>query len=120
MSTLAAVPASAWRAARRLNPFYSPITFSITAEDVAVVEQGLEVRPGDRVVCVGSAGDTALSLLAKGPSHLTAVDFSFAQFPLFDGVVTGEQWANLAVSGTLTLLLPLAVGLVLVRRSEVK
>jgi hypothetical protein len=48
------------------------------------------------------------------------VDFSFAQFPLFDGAVSGEQWAHLAVSGTLTLLLPLAVGLVLVRRSEVK
>lgn len=79
MSTLAAFPASAWRAARRLNPFYSPIPFSITAEDVAVVEQGLQVRPGDRVVCVGSAGDTALSLLAREPSRLDAVDFSFGQ-----------------------------------------
>ena len=48
------------------------------------------------------------------------VDFSYAQFPLFDGAVSGEQWAHLAVTGTLTLLVPLAVGLVLVRRSEVK
>ena len=48
------------------------------------------------------------------------VDFSYAQFPLFDGSMSSEQWAHLAVTGTLTLLIPLAVGLVLVRRSEVK
>ena len=48
------------------------------------------------------------------------VDFSYAQFPLFDGEMGGEQWAHLAVTGTVTLLVPLAIGLLLVRRSEVK
>ena len=48
------------------------------------------------------------------------VDYQFAQSPLFEGSVSGEQWQHLAVAGTLWLLLPLAVGLVLVRRSEVK
>ena len=48
------------------------------------------------------------------------VDFNFAQGPLFEGGVTGEQWANLGVTGVLWLVIPLAIGLVLIRRSEVK
>ena len=34
--------------------------------------------------------------------------------------MSGTDWAHLAVSGTIWLLIPLAVGLFLVRRSEVK
>ena len=48
------------------------------------------------------------------------VDYSFAQNTLFEGGLTSEQWQQLAVSGTLWFLLPLAVGLVIVRRAEVK
>ena len=48
------------------------------------------------------------------------VDFSYTQNGLFEGGFTGEQWANLAVSGGLWLVAPLAVGLVLLLRSEVK
>jgi hypothetical protein len=48
------------------------------------------------------------------------VDFNFAQGALFDGPLTGEQWANLAVAGVPWLVLPLGVGLWLLRRSEVK
>jgi ABC-type transport system involved in multi-copper enzyme maturation permease subunit len=48
------------------------------------------------------------------------VDFNFAQGALFNGDMTGEHWANLGAAGSLWLLLPLTVGLVLVRRSEVK
>ena len=48
------------------------------------------------------------------------VDYSFAQTALFNGSMTSEQWQQLALSGTLWFLLPLAVGLVLIRRSEVK
>jgi ABC-2 type transport system permease protein len=48
------------------------------------------------------------------------VDFNFAQTALYDGGLTGQQWAHLAVSGTVWLALPLAVGLALVLRSEVK
>jgi len=48
------------------------------------------------------------------------VDFNFAQGPLFEGGVTGEQWANLGVTGVLWLVIPLAIGLTLIRRSEVK
>ena len=48
------------------------------------------------------------------------VDFNYAQSALFEGSLTGEQWAHLAVAGTFWLILPLAAGLALVMRSEVK
>jgi ABC-2 type transport system permease protein len=50
------------------------------------------------------------------------VDFQFAQGALtnFDGTLSAEQWANIAVTGVIWLLLPLAIGLWLVMRAEVK
>jgi hypothetical protein len=48
------------------------------------------------------------------------VDFNYAQSALFDGNLTGEQWANLGVTGVIWLIIPLAVGVGLVMRSEVK
>jgi ABC-2 type transport system permease protein len=48
------------------------------------------------------------------------VDFTYAQSALFNGSLTGEQWANLGVTSAIWLLAPLAIGLRLVLRSEVK
>ncbi len=48
------------------------------------------------------------------------VDFNYAQSALFNGDLTGEQWAHIAVAGSMWLLAPLAVGVALVLRSEVK
>lgn len=48
------------------------------------------------------------------------VDFNYAQSALFNGSLTGEQWAHLGVTGVLWLLLPLTVGVAMVLRSEVK
>lgn len=48
------------------------------------------------------------------------VDFNFAQGNLFNGSMTGEQWAQLGVTGLFWLAIPLAVGLWTVLRSEVK
>ena len=48
------------------------------------------------------------------------VDLNFAQAALFDGTLTGEQWANVAVTAAIWLVLPAIVGLRLVMRSEVK
>jgi ABC-type transport system involved in multi-copper enzyme maturation permease subunit len=48
------------------------------------------------------------------------VDFSVAQGPLYDGSLSATEWAHLAVSGSLWLALPLALGLWLIGRSEVK
>jgi ABC-2 type transport system permease protein len=48
------------------------------------------------------------------------VDLNYAQSALFEGSLTAEQWANLAVTATTWLVLPALVGLRLVLRSEVK
>ena len=48
------------------------------------------------------------------------VDFNFSQTRLFDGGPNGDQWAQLATSGAIWLVLPLTIGLVLTMRSEVK
>ena len=50
------------------------------------------------------------------------VDIQFAQGPLFvfEATLTGEQWANIAVTGVIWLVVPLAVGLGFVTRVEVK
>jgi len=48
------------------------------------------------------------------------VDLNFAQSALFEGSLTGEQWAHVAVSATIWVVLPALVGLRLVMTSEVK
>ena len=48
------------------------------------------------------------------------VDFNYAQGALFEGSVSSEQWAQLGVSSLFWLVIPLAIGLRLVLRSEVK
>jgi ABC-2 type transport system permease protein len=48
------------------------------------------------------------------------VDFNFDQGRLYDGGFTGTDWFQLAVTGTVWLLLPLAFGLWRVMRAEVK
>lgn len=50
------------------------------------------------------------------------VDIQFAQSGLFifDQALTGEQWAQIAVTGATWLLIPLAIGLGFVMRAEVK
>ncbi len=48
------------------------------------------------------------------------IDFGYAQSPLFEGDVNGEQWAQLGVSGLIWLVIPLTVGVWAVLRSEVK
>ena len=48
------------------------------------------------------------------------VDFNFASSFLYDGGLSATEWAHVAVSGLVWLVIPLAVGLRLVLRSEVK
>ncbi|MEO9325035.1 ABC transporter permease [Nocardioides sp. C4-1] len=48
------------------------------------------------------------------------VDFNYAQGNLFAGAPSLEQWAQLGVTGFVWLVVPLAIGLRLVMRSEVK
>jgi ABC-2 type transport system permease protein len=48
------------------------------------------------------------------------VDFNFTQGSLFNGSLTGEEWAQLGFTGLFWLVIPLAVGVRMVLRSEVK
>jgi ABC-2 type transport system permease protein len=50
------------------------------------------------------------------------IEFNTAQVPLFDGDyrASGEEWAQIATSGTIWLLIPLAVGIWRLLRAEVK
>ncbi len=48
------------------------------------------------------------------------LDFNWAQGELYDGSLSSTEWAQLGTSGLIWLVVPLAVGLVMVMRSEVK
>ncbi len=49
------------------------------------------------------------------------IDFNQAQLPLFDGdSISGEQWAQLGTSGVIWLVIPLAISIRVIMRSEVK
>jgi ABC-2 type transport system permease protein len=48
------------------------------------------------------------------------VDFNYAQSALFNGSLTAQQWAHLGVTGLAWLVVPTALGVWLVMRSEVK
>ena len=48
------------------------------------------------------------------------VDFNYAQSSLFDGALSATQWAHLAVTGFIWLVVPTTVGVWAVLRSEVK
>lgn len=67
---------------RRINQAVSPIAFSMTLDDHQVIERALDVRSGDVVVALSSAGDTPLNLLAHDPARIDAVDISWPQIHL--------------------------------------
>ena len=48
------------------------------------------------------------------------IDFANAQNPIIEADVTGKEWAQLAVSGFIWLVLPLVIGVWRVLRAEVK
>jgi ABC-2 type transport system permease protein len=48
------------------------------------------------------------------------VDFNYTQGKLFGNTLTGEQWAQLGVTTVVWLVVPLAIGLRMMFRSEVK
>ena len=48
------------------------------------------------------------------------IDFNYAQGALFEGSPSAAEWAHLGVTGLVWLVIPLAVGLKMIMRSEVK
>jgi ABC-2 type transport system permease protein len=59
-------------------------------------------------------------LMAWFNSLVDWIDFQSAQNLLYDGGLSGSEWAQLVVSGILWLVVPLAIGLWRIQRAEVK
>ena len=58
---------------------FDQIRYAQVWEDADILVEALQVKPGDTVVSVASAGDNALALLAEGAGRVIAVDLSAAQ-----------------------------------------
>lgn len=58
------------------------LNFTITAEDPETVRQALAIQPGQRLLCLCSAGDTPLNLLKYDPASVDAIDINPAQVHL--------------------------------------
>lgn len=74
-------------------------------------------------VAYGFLLPTVLGLLAAYQSWFADVqgwvDLQFSSTRLYDGGLSATEWAQLGVSGLIWMVVPLAIGVVLVRRSEV-
>ena len=78
---------TAWRlagvaAAPRLAVTAATLLYGQNWEDSAIELEALKVGPDDRVIAVGGAGCTVLSLLAQRPRQLYAIDRNAAQLHL--------------------------------------
>ena len=60
-------------------PDRAELRFAQCWEDADRVLDGLAIRPGDTCVCIASAGETALAMLACNPAKVIAIDVAPAQ-----------------------------------------
>ncbi len=63
---------------------FSAIRYGQCWEDADILLQALDVRPGQTVLSIASAGDNALALLSKAPARVIALDLSPAQLALLE------------------------------------
>lgn len=61
-------------------PFKSPIRYSQSWEDHKIIENGLKIKKGDKVVSVLSSGDNFFNLLRFEPEIIYGFDKNIAQF----------------------------------------
>jgi S-adenosylmethionine-diacylglycerol 3-amino-3-carboxypropyl transferase len=61
------------------RPFFRSIGYSNCWEDPAVLQEALQVGPGDRCFSVTSGGCNTLSLLLHDPAKVVALDFNASQ-----------------------------------------
>lgn len=64
------------------NVSLSFIRYANCWEDASVLLRGLDIRPGSRLLSVGSAGDNSFSLLTTNPELLVIADVSMVQLHL--------------------------------------
>jgi len=58
---------------------FSMVRYAQCWEDADILVEALDIKPGDTVVSIASAGDNTLALLAQGPERVVALDLSPAQ-----------------------------------------
>ncbi|HTM20166.1 MAG TPA: DUF3419 family protein [Kofleriaceae bacterium] len=66
------------------RPVFQRIVYSQCWEDPAVAADGLELGPGDDLLCLTSAGCNVMALSLRRPRSITAIDFSAAQNALLE------------------------------------
>ena len=80
------------------------VRYSQVWEDHALLEDGLEIPPGDDVLSIASAGCNVLALLLREPLSVAAVDLNPAQLALVElklraiEELTWEQFVRLSAS----------------------
>lgn len=62
-----------------MNP---PYNYGISQEDASTEERALDLRDGDRLLCIASAGEVPLNLLARRTIAIDAADISREQIAL--------------------------------------
>jgi S-adenosylmethionine-diacylglycerol 3-amino-3-carboxypropyl transferase len=72
------------RAEAALHADFSGIRYAQCWEDADVLLDALDIRPGDRCLSVASGGENSLSMLARGPAGVVAVDLAPAQIALVE------------------------------------
>jgi S-adenosylmethionine-diacylglycerol 3-amino-3-carboxypropyl transferase len=58
---------------------FTGVRYAQCWEDADILLEALDVQPGDVCLSIASAGDNALALLTRQPSHVIALDLSAAQ-----------------------------------------
>ena len=76
-SDLGRDPSTSTEAADRAD--FSFIRYAQCWEDADILLEALDVREGDTCLSIASAGENSLSLLARGPARVIAVDLNPAQ-----------------------------------------
>ena len=70
---------------------FEQIRYSTVWEDPELLKEGLAVRPGDRLLSIGSAGCNILALLLNEPASVTAIDMSASQLALVELKLKGIE-----------------------------
>lgn len=64
------------------RPFQRHVSYASCWEDPLILQEALQVQPGDKVLSICSGGCNSLSLLVYDPAAMTVVDFNPAQIHL--------------------------------------
>ncbi len=81
---------------------FSRIRYAQCWEDADILLEALDVKPGDVCLSIGSAGDNALSLLARRPERVVVVDLNPSQLACLELRVAA--YAELDHAGLLELI----------------